>query len=148
LTSKLIFLGVFSLITIIAGGGTVFLLLQESMENNQVSLDTEFSLKIGQSVNLQEQGIVIEFTDVLDDSRCPSDVECIWEGTVTLALKIYVQGSNLGEYILNSSNLHKASFLGYYVKLKVLNPYPISTETIQMSEYSGTFIVGEYGLIR
>lgn len=145
MNSNLIFLSVVSLLTIIIGAGTIFLLLQEPMENNQVQINTQFSLNIGQSVTLPEQGIKIYFTDVLEDSRCPSDVVCIWEGTVSLAINIFYQGSNLGEYILNSSNLHKASFMGFFVKLKVLAPYPVSTETIQKSDYNGTFIVSEYG---
>ncbi len=145
MNSNLLFLSVVSLLTIIFGVGFVFLFLQSPMENNQAQLDTQFSLNIGQSATLPEQGIKFYFTDVLEDSRCPSDVECFWEGTVSLAINIIFEGSNLGEYILNSSNLHKASFMGFYVKLKVLAPYPVSTEVIQKSEYVGTFIISEYG---
>ena len=145
MNSNLLFLSVVSLLTIFIGAGTIFLVLQEPTENNQAQLDTQFSLNIGQSVTLPEQGIKIHFTDVLEDSRCPSDVVCVWEGTVSLARNIFYQGSNLSEYTLNSSNLHKASFMGFYAKLKVLAPYPVSTETIQKSDYNGIFIVSEYG---
>jgi hypothetical protein len=36
--------------------------------------------------------------------------------------------------------------MDYYAKLIVLDPYPISTETIQKSEYNGSFTVCQYGL--
>ncbi len=146
MNSKFLLLSIISLLIVIVGGSTVILLTQQPTENKHVLLETSFSLNIGESATLSDQGIVVHFTNVLEDSRCPEDVECFWEGTVSLALEISYEGSYLGEYILNSSNLHKASFMGYYVKLLILDPYPVSTVTIQKSEYIGTFIVSEYGL--
>lgn len=99
----------------------------------------------GESVTFKDHGIKLNFLDVLDDSRCPSDVDCVWEGTVSLMINIQYNSQDLGNFILNSSNLHKASFMGYYVKFKELEPYPISTEIILKTSYNATFIVAEYG---
>ena len=120
-----------------------FNLLQQPTEVE--NLDNEISLFIGESATFQDHGIKLKFVDVLEDSRCPSDVDCVWEGTVSLSINIQYKSQNLGDYILNSSNLHKASFMGYYVKLKTLEPYPISTETIPKTSYNATFKVAEYG---
>jgi hypothetical protein len=60
-------------------------------------------------------------------------------------INIQYNGQDLGNFILNSSNLHKASFMGYYVKFKELEPYPISTEIIPKVSYRATFTVDEYG---
>ncbi len=120
-------------------------MLQQPTEPNYAEIDTDLSLYIGESVVIKNHEINLKFVDVLSDSRCPSDVECVWEGTVSLMINIEYNDQDLGDFILNSSNLHKASFMGYYVKFKELNPYPISTEIIQKSEYVATFSVSEYG---
>ncbi|MFX0084366.1 MAG: hypothetical protein ACFFAU_01730 [Candidatus Hodarchaeota archaeon] len=134
-----------SLFTIIIGTTIGFIILQQPTEVKFGKIDTEFSLYIGESVIIKDHGIKLKFVDVLSDSRCPSDVECIWEGTVSLLINIQYNSQDLGNFILNSSNLHKASFMGYYVKFTELKPYPISTETIPKTSYHATFIVDEYG---
>ncbi len=145
LITKSVLLSCISLFTIIIGATFAFIMFQQPTEINFANIDTEISLNIGESVFINDHGITLKFIDVIDDSRCPSDVECVWEGTVSLMVNIQYNSQNLGNYILNSSNLHKASFMGYYVKFKVLEPYPISTEIIPKSSYNATFIFGEYG---
>ena len=122
-----------------------FFMLLRPTEVYFAEIGTENSLYIGESVTIKDHGIKLKFVDVLDDSRCPSDVECIWEGTVSLMINIQYDSEDLGNFILNLSNLHKASFMGYYVQFKELEPYPISTEIIPKNTYCATFIVDEYG---
>ena len=110
------------------------------------ALDNPFSLKIGESMNISDHGIIIKFIDVIEDSRCPSDVVCFWEGTVALVVNIHFGVTNLGQSTLNKTNLHKISFMGYYIKYIDLKPYPISTEAIHKSNYNATFVVKQYGI--
>jgi hypothetical protein len=48
--------------------------------------------KIGVKIALGEtvalNGVYLTFTEVLEDSRCPQNVECIWEGRVRVQLTI------------------------------------------------------------
>jgi hypothetical protein len=134
-----------SLVTIIIGTAIIFYMLQQPTEDNFVEIDTEFSLHIGESVIIKGHEIELKFVDVLEDSRCPSDVQCIWEGTVSLRINIQYESQDLGNFALNASNLHKVSFMGYYVKFKELKPYPVSTENIPKTSYRATFKVDEYG---
>lgn len=53
----------------------------------QAYLGEPFWLRVGQTVNIVNQPLQITFREVLQDSRCPSDVVCIWEGEVVLALE-------------------------------------------------------------
>ncbi|MFX0016745.1 MAG: hypothetical protein ACFFB2_18835 [Promethearchaeota archaeon] len=133
-----------SLFTIIIGPMIAFFLLPQPTEVNFGEIGTDISLHIGESVIIKDHGIKLKFVDVLDDSRCPSDVECVWEGTVSLLINIQYRRQDLGDFILNSSNVHKVSFMGYYVKFKELEPYPISTEIIPKASYFATFNVDEY----
>ncbi|MFX0210730.1 MAG: hypothetical protein ACFFDT_32425 [Candidatus Hodarchaeota archaeon] len=143
--SKKVLFTLISLVTIIIGTAIGYFMLQQPTEDNFSEINTDISLYIGESVIIKDHGIKLKFVDVLEDSRCPSDVECVWEGTVSLLINIQYNSEDLGNFILNSSNLHKASFMGYYVKFKELEPYPISTETIPKSSYRATFSVDEYG---
>ena len=82
LISKSVLLTLISLLTIIIGATMAYIMFQQPSEINFAKLDTEISLYIGESVIINDHGITLKFVDVLDDSRCPSDVECVWEGTV------------------------------------------------------------------
>ena len=51
-------------------------------------LDVPFQLKINQTGFIKSENIKIFFLNVTEDSRCPSDVECIWPGQVTILINI------------------------------------------------------------
>lgn len=59
-------------------------------------LDSEFgenfAIRISETAILCEEDVQITFTDVTNDSRCPSDVTCIWAGFVQVKLSISITG--------------------------------------------------------
>jgi hypothetical protein len=52
-------------------------------------INTPFTLEIGQSAVLDEPAVVVTFTAVVEDSRCPVDVVCIWEGDAVIRLTLH-----------------------------------------------------------
>ena len=44
--------------------------------------------RLGESVELPGQGIGISFDRVLEDSRCPANVVCVWAGQVVIELTV------------------------------------------------------------
>ena len=52
--------------------------------------DTPFTLQVGQSAVLDEPAVVITFTAVTHDSRCPVDVVCVWSGDGVVQLTLHV----------------------------------------------------------
>ena len=48
----------------------------------------EFELSVGETARLEDQDISIHFKAVTADSRCPSDVTCVWAGDAELALRL------------------------------------------------------------
>src|SRR3972149_9754011 len=46
----------------------------------EANLDSEFVLQIDQSAEIKSEELKITFLNVTSDSRCPSDVTCIWQG--------------------------------------------------------------------
>ena len=65
-----------------------------SVDKNKARLGEEFSLPIGQSVMITGEDLVIKFVEVSEDSRCPKDVTCVWEGRVTAVVEISTGGSS------------------------------------------------------
>ncbi|WP_035304860.1 hypothetical protein [Actinokineospora inagensis] len=55
-------------------------------------LDAEFTLARGDSVTVSgtgvATGVVVQFRDVTEDSRCKPGQACVWEGDATLALTL------------------------------------------------------------
>lgn len=51
-----------------------------SSRNNGVTLDQEFELAPGQSALIGPEPLRVTFEAVTADSRCPPEVQCVWEG--------------------------------------------------------------------
>ena len=76
----------------------------------------------------------------INDSRCASDVTCIWAGKadVTIEVESPVKGSLVLSTIENGID-HKTDTLGNYsFQLIDVSPYPVSTQIIKLEEYDVT----------
>ena len=51
-------------------------------------LSREFKLKAGKQVMLKGTRLRIKFAAVENDSRCPSDVTCVWAGNAAVQLQL------------------------------------------------------------
>ncbi len=47
----------------------------------------EFSLKVGQQAKVDGVDLNLKFTGVPQDSRCPTNVNCVWAGNAEVALE-------------------------------------------------------------
>ncbi|HSB57948.1 MAG TPA: plastocyanin/azurin family copper-binding protein [Nitrosopumilaceae archaeon] len=116
-------------------------------KENPVSatLDKEFELKINQTALVGSENIKIKFLNVTQDSRCPSDVKCAWQGQAVVTVNIKQNDQELGDFKLTSvagqEDAAIKKFIGQQIKLVNVSPYPVSTRTIQPSDYVATFIV-------
>ncbi len=77
----------------------------------------------------------IETLKVLEDSRCPSDVQCIQAGKVTLYLKIF---SPMGESVMSIDEGKSITTENLKITLEKVFPYPVSTNRITDEEYRFT----------
>jgi len=109
------------------------------------TLGNAFQLKIDQIAFIKSENIRIKFLKVTEDSRCPSDVVCIWAGQVGVLINVSKNGQDLGDLTLISGagnkELATKSFDGYSANLMKVEPYPISTERIEPSDYVITLVV-------
>jgi hypothetical protein len=110
------------------------------------SLGREFNLKVGESTTVKRTGLRIRFAAVENDSRCPSDVTCVWAGNAAVQLQLGT-GKRSKTVTLNTSNspsfVGEVEYQGYKVKLIGLSPYPRSDRKIAKRDYRATLLVSK-----
>ena len=108
-------------------------------------LGEEFSLSMGQSATIEGQVLRITFEDVIEDSRCPSDVTCIWAGRVSCIIKL-ADGSAPYRMVLTESGLTdqytSETYREYQLAFHV-RPYPEAGQSIRRDEYRLQLIVSK-----
>ena len=99
-----------------------------------VNLGEEFNLPVGGSANLNESNFVLTFNEVLQDSRCPSGVQCVWMGEGVIKINVKIGDVDYGNFKLSTFNTPEkpASFFleGYKIEYVTLLPYPIEGNNV------------------
>ncbi len=105
-----------------------------------------FNLSFGQKAVVEpnqyaegEEIFYVTFLDVLEDSRCPSDVVCVQEGRVVIAVEINAEDST-SFYNLTQEGSRKnlePVLIDPHATMRLINidPYPVSTKTINQRDY-------------
>lgn len=111
---------------------------------SEYSLEEEFTLYIDENISITGEDLRIKFVEVSEDSRCPKDVTCIWEGRVTAVVEISTDGSSQ-QLELSQPGLTDAParemYEGYELTYRV-EPYPEKAEVeIAIDEYRLLLIV-------
>jgi hypothetical protein len=100
-------------------------------------LENEF--KINGVYHSSDNSLKFSITEI-NDSRCPSDVVCVWAGKADVKIKVESPFSgNLVLSTMNNGFYKNIDTLGNYsFQLVDVSPYPISTEEIKLEDYSVT----------
>jgi len=98
-------------------------------------LDKIFELKLNQYAEFPGEKLVVTFLGVLEDSRCPTDVTCVWQGMTSLHFNFFQVVNE--EIVLNTLDKNKEIiFDKYQVELIDVIPHPISTTPINNDDYA------------
>lgn len=111
---------------------------------DEVSLDKEFTLSVGQSVSVKGEDLTITFVEVVSDSRCPTGATCIWAGEASSLIEITDSASTYRKVLTEpgSSSPTKADFTGYEVMFNLL-PYPVLGKETKAKDYLLKLIVSK-----
>jgi hypothetical protein len=111
---------------------------------NTARVGKEFSLKLGQQLKLDGEDLKVKFTGVPQDSRCPTNVNCVWAGNAEVALE-WTHDKCTTPITLNTHSSAAASdeakVGAFRVKLIKLEPYPHSEKKISPGDYTATLRV-------
>ncbi len=88
-----------------------------------------FSLQINQTAELENDGMKITFLAITEDSRCPTNTECLWAGRVIAEFKVEKDSESVIKTLTDNPEndpLLSTSFLafGHTVILDEVAPYP------------------------
>jgi len=67
----------------------------------------EFELELGESARIGETEMVLSFDSVAEDSRCPRETTCVWEGNARLEFTLR-EYSNMGANMIEVLDGHIA----------------------------------------
>jgi hypothetical protein len=113
----------------------------------EFGLAQQFPLSGGQEATIAGENLRLRFTDVLEDSRCPTEVECFWTGQARIAVAVEPGGRAATTVDFNTNpapgqNVQTGDVDGFTVELKSLEPYPRTPdEGIALADYTATLVV-------
>lgn len=119
--------------------------LAQAQESVAAELDSQFELKIRQQAIIESEDVTVTFVEVAGDSRCPSDVVCIWQGQAMVTVAVEVDGEDIGEstLVIGADPAPSAAFGQYSVRLVGLEPYPQSSTPTDPEDYVAGFVVSK-----
>lgn len=86
----------------------------------------------------------VQLDSVTSDSRCPSDVICVWAGNASVNFTATI-GREKYAITLNTNSAQSfpsdTTLQHYFIQLINLMPYPVSTSTIDQEDYEATIVV-------
>jgi hypothetical protein len=102
----------------------------------KTTLGQEFTLRLGQTAQIEGEQLSITFNGVSEDSRCPRDVLCIRAGEVKCEMTVTYQGSSSSITLIQPGMTEPASetYRGYRIIYSV-EPYPDAGKPISPAEY-------------
>jgi hypothetical protein len=110
-----------------------------------VTLNEPFQIKVGETAHILGADVFITLDGVADDSRCPKDVTCIWEGQATVRVSAARASETRSSLELRTrpESARTARFQQYTVRLTTLAPEPRSNTPIEQKDYVATLVVEE-----
>jgi hypothetical protein len=110
--------------------------INSALDVAETNSDT-LSIKLGETIT-SPAGEQLTFKKLVEDSRCPANAMCIWQGMVTVEMQARV-GSKTETFTLTTNPQDPKTWavvLGYEVTLVNVFPYPgTSVEEVQESDY-------------
>jgi hypothetical protein len=113
----------------------------------ELNLNEAFTLAGGQDGLIPSEKLRLRFAEVLEDSRCPTQVECFWTGQARIAIAVHPEGSGSTTVEFNTNpapgQTVKLADVGQYsIELRSLDPYPQTPDDpIAFADYRATLLV-------
>lgn len=101
-----------------------------------------FQLRPGEVASIEDGELLIAFHSVRQDSRCPSDATCVWQGDAELYIGTAPDGGPWSWTILHTGvEPMSRNVAGLLVTVAGLDPVPLSGSTIPQSSYRASLRV-------
>ncbi|HSF28523.1 MAG TPA: dienelactone hydrolase family protein [Nitrosopumilaceae archaeon] len=106
------------------------------------NLDVPFEIQVGDTAQVSN-GTEITILNV-EDSRCPANVLCVWQGEAKISINVIKDSQDLGNFVLSTLEEKTIqTFDSFTIKLVEVQPYPYSNKEITLSDYVVTLVVSD-----
>jgi len=114
-----------------------------SNQNTSARLGETFTIKFGEQTFIEVEDLTIAFVAVVEDSRCPADARCVWEGNARIVTTLSKINNKSVSVELNTSMRfpREGEYWDYKIKLIKLEPYPTTAKEIAQSEYRASLVL-------
>ena len=103
-------------------------------------LDEPFKLAYGQTADIRGEGLSLTFSEVSEDSRCPTGATCITAGRAAIVVKA-MKGGSTADLRLTMPGAATAGFQEYSITVAALTPHPAVDHLPAHGEYTATLQV-------
>jgi hypothetical protein len=106
-------------------------------------LGQDFKVRYGKEVTIKE--LKVKFESVVEDSRCPKDVTCVWAGDAKILVSVRRGISKTAKMELHTNGqfAQTGKYQQYVIKLVALDPYPRSSAKTKPSDYVATLLISK-----
>ena len=136
LGARTIGIAVFGWLCLFSGAGF-------AQESSPPKLGEEFELAVHQTVQISAENISVTFQEVLEDSRCPIDVTCIWAGLAEVSLQVAASSQERELSLSTSPPDNSTVFENYTFWLIKVRPVPRSDQNMDRSAHFVTVRVDQ-----
>ncbi len=108
-----------------------------------VAIGDRVTLRTGESATVQPRNVVLQFAEVVSDSRCPADVTCVWEGDAEVSVRaVAADGTSADLRLHTKGGTPDPSFKGLTLRLIALKPAPMEGKPPRQADYELTIEIG------
>ncbi len=104
-------------------------------------------MKLGEKYVNTKIATVIEFTEVVEDSRCPKNTNCFWAGQIKVKFTVVYESKVEKDFVLtlrdDRPRESKALVNGYVFEMHTADPYPEAEKKIEPEDYVVSIVVKE-----
>jgi hypothetical protein len=113
-------------------------------ETVQVQKGSEFDLMTGETARISGSFVSITFTRVRKDSRCPADVQCVWQGNAVVQLALrHANGPVTDTALSVNQEPRSMRYENFFVTVRNLMPARRTDHPLKQEEYTVTLRVTE-----
>ena len=109
----------------------------------KTAAETLVTLPLGESITPPKSSTTLTFTEVGDDSRCPTNVTCVWAGDAAVTLRVQPAKGAVEVVTLHTglADQRSATAAGWRLRLDGLEPRPTFGKGIDRSAYVATIAI-------
>ena len=98
-----------------------------------------FKVQVNTEKRAPKSQLTIRFLEMIEDSRCPRDVNCVWAGSAKVKIRVSKNGRSHELTLDTNGQKQSAVAEGYSIKFTGLTPEPRSNIRINRNGYVAYF---------